>query len=292
MEKASLFLFFLSFHSGDDFEIIVINDGSTDSTIKLLNTIKDERIKVFSYANGGLPTARNRGIKNANGEFIAFLDADDMWTPDKLELQLTALKKNPQAAVAYSWNYYKYEKAEDSYADCSSFYQGNVYADLLVKNFLQNGSNPLIRKQAIDNIGFFDANLESCEDWDFYLRLAAKWEFTLVHKPQVIYRQSSTSMTSKLDVMKKYMLIVIDRAFTEAPQELQHLKKQSIAWVHKYIAHQYLKYQTNQTKDLNLAGYELCRAIYTYPTILLEEYTQGLIKHFFKRRLLIQLHII
>ena len=275
-----------------DFEIIVINDGSIDRTIELLGTIADQRIKVFSYENAGLPTARNRGIKNAGGEFIAFLDADDMWTLDKLELQLAALKNHPDAAVAYSWNYFKYEKEEDSYADCSSFFEGNVYEDLLVKNFLQNGSNPLIRKEAIDTIGFFNPTLKSCEDWDFYLRLAAKWNFALVQKPQVIYRQSSNSMTSKIDVMKKYMLIVIDRAFIKAPRELQHLKKQSIAWVHKYIAHQYLKYTTNRSKYLNLAGYELCSAIYTYPKVVLEQYTQGLIRHFLKRCLAVQFDII
>ncbi|MBD0347380.1 MAG: glycosyltransferase family 2 protein, partial [Coleofasciculus sp. Co-bin14] len=58
-----------------DFELIVINDGSTDRTLELLNTVKDPRLKVFSYTNGGLPTARNRGISHATGEFIAFLDA-------------------------------------------------------------------------------------------------------------------------------------------------------------------------------------------------------------------------
>ncbi len=267
-----------------DFEIIVINDGSTDKTLELLENIKDERLKVFSYDNGGLATARNRGIKNANGEFIAFLDADDMWTPDKLELQLAALKKHPEAGVAYSWTYFKYEKEKDSYANCHSFSEGNVYADLLVSNFLHNGSNPLIRLSAIDTIGFFDLKIKSCEDWDFYLRLAAKWNFVLVQKPQIIYRQSSNSMSSsKIDVMKQNMLLVIEREFSEAPSEFQHLKKQSLAWTHKYSAHLYLKYKNSQIKNLKLAAYELCRAIYINPQILLEEYTQGLIRRFLKR---------
>src|SRR5919202_5944333 len=70
-----------------DFELIVIDDGSRDRTVELLQSIKDERLKVFSYENGGLPVARNRGISRSNGEFITFVDADDLWTPDKLELQ-------------------------------------------------------------------------------------------------------------------------------------------------------------------------------------------------------------
>ena len=275
-----------------DFEVIIVDDGSTDKTVEVINNIHDERIKVISYENGGNALARNRGIKNAKGEFIAFIDADDMWTPDKLELQLAALEKYPEAGIAYSWTYFKYEKEEDSYADCSSFFEGNVYRDLLVKNFLQNGSNPLIRKQVIDSIGFFNPTLKCSVDWDFYLRLAAKCNFVLVQKPQVIYRQSSNSITSKTDVMKKYMLIVIDRAFTEAPKELQHLKKQSIAWVHNYIAHQHLKYKTNQIKDLSLVGYELCQATYIYPKILLEAYTQSLIRQFLKRCLSVQFGLI
>ncbi len=62
-----------------DFELIVINDGSTDRTLELLSDVKDARLKVYSYPNGGLPTARNRGIVRATGEFISFIDADDLW---------------------------------------------------------------------------------------------------------------------------------------------------------------------------------------------------------------------
>lgn len=74
-----------------DFELIVINDGSNDRTLELLNSLTDSRLKIFSYENAGVGVARNRGISHATGKFIAFLDADDLWTPDKLELQLATL---------------------------------------------------------------------------------------------------------------------------------------------------------------------------------------------------------
>ena len=86
-----------------DFEVIVINDGSNDNTAELVNAVADDRLRLFSYENGGAAIARNRGIDHVSGEFIAFLDADDLWTPDKLELQLEALQKHPEAGVAHSW---------------------------------------------------------------------------------------------------------------------------------------------------------------------------------------------
>lgn len=265
-----------------DFEIIVINDGSTDRTLKLLQSVQDKRLKVFTYENSGLPVARNRGISHAEGEFIAFLDADDLWTSDKLEKQLAALQNNPKAGVSYSWTYFKFENEDYSYADESNLLEGNVYADLLIRNFLHNGSNPLMRKQAIEAVGLFDPNLKSCEDWDFYLRLAAKYDFALVPKAQIIYRQSSSSMTSKVEVMEKYLLLVIERAFETAPHELQFLKKESISWVYKYGAQQYLKYGGQKTKNLKLATGRLTKAILVHPKIILEEYTQGLLRSLIK----------
>ena len=74
-------------------ELIVIDDGSTDDTSRLLGTVHDPRLQVFSYPNAGIAAARNRGLERARGEFVSFIDADDLWTADKLELQLEALRR-------------------------------------------------------------------------------------------------------------------------------------------------------------------------------------------------------
>jgi glycosyltransferase involved in cell wall biosynthesis len=272
-----------------DFELIVINDGSTDRTLELLNTVEDARLKIFSYSNGGLPVARNRGISQATGEFIAFIDADDLWTADKLELQLAALQRHPEAGVAYSWTYFMDEQRGPSYVEGSRLFEGNVYAELLVNNFLHNGSNPLIRRRAIESVGEFDPTLKSCEDWDFYLRLAARWTFVLVPKPQIIYRQSSGAMSSKVEIMEQTSLIVLERAFRAAPPELQYLKNQSFAWIYKYGAQQYLKYSTD-INGVNKAAQKLWMAICLQPKILLEKYTQSLIRWLLKKWILIRLN--
>ena len=259
-----------------DLELIVINDGSTDQTLKLLDTVKDPRLKTFSYSNGSLPVARNRGISHATGEFITFLDADDLWTPDKLELQLTALQQHPQAGVAYSWTHFMDEKGEFFHAGDPVFFEGNVYIKLLIKNFIYNGSNPLIRRQAIDTVGKFDPVVTSCEDWDFWLRLAARWHFVVVPKPQIFYRQSLGAMSSNIEVMEKSSLIVIEKGFQSVPLEFQSLKNQSLANLYQYLAQLCLT-RIPGAAGAKPASQKLQKAIRLHPQILLEKRSQALV---------------
>ncbi len=256
-----------------DFEIIVINDGSTDRTLELLDTVEDPRLKVFSYSNGGLPVARNRGISQSTGAFITFLDADDLWTPDKLELQLAALQQNPEAGVAYSWTCNMDEKGENFHPGHQVIFEGYVYSKLLLGNFIASGSNIMIRQKAIASVGEFDPTLRSCEDWDFYLRLAANWHFVVVPKPQILYRQSSGAMSSKTDVMEKYHLIVLERALQAAPSKLQSLKNQSIAILYQYLAGLCLA-RVNDINQVKQASQKLRMAIRLHPKILLDRITQ------------------
>ncbi len=269
-----------------DFELIVINDGSIDRTLELLNSVEDSRLNIFSYSNGGLPTARNRGISRASGEFIAFLDADDLWTPDKLELQVEALQQHPDAGVAYSWTSFMEEKEGSlSFKPCEPvFFQGNVYANLLVGDFIYNGSNTLIRKQAIESTGEFEPTLKSCEDWDYWLRLAARWHFVVVPKYQILYRRSSGAMSSKVEVMKQACLIVLEKAYQAAPSEVQYLKNQSFTSFHKYCADLYLKHSSDMN-GVKEAGQHLWMAIRLQPQTLLNKRFQKLILKFILLRI-------
>jgi glycosyltransferase involved in cell wall biosynthesis len=264
-----------------DFELIVINDGSNDRTLEVVQNINDKRLNIFSYENGGLPTARNRGMSKANGEFIAFLDADDLWTPDKLELQLAALKQHPEAGVAYSWTYFMEEKGESLSFHQSIRYsfEGNVYANLLVSDFIHSGSNTLIRRQAIDSVGEFDPALKSCEDWDYWLRLSARWPFVLVPKYQILYRRSSGAMSSKVEVMKEASLIALEKAYKAAPRELQYLKCQTLTSFHKYCADLYLQHRPDNS-GVSEAQKHLWSAIHLQPKTLLDQMTQRLVIKF------------
>lgn len=257
-----------------DIEILVIDDGCSDRTLEILSTIKDPRLKVFSYKNGGLPTARNRGIEQAKGDFISFIDADDLWTKDKLELQLAALANNPHAKVAYSWTVCMQHQGNKVFftQGSSPNFAGDVYADLLLVNFVASGSNILVRRDAIDIVGNFKPELQACEDWDFYLRLAASFNFVVVPKNQIIYRRLAGSMSSKVEIMESQGLSVLNLAFKSAPLHLQPLKNESLANFYRSCAELNLNYNT-KFSEAWAAQKRLQTAILLYPKVLLETYT-------------------
>jgi len=269
-----------------DFEIIVINDGSKDKTAEIVQGIKDDRIRYFFYENGGVCTARNRGIYHATGEFIAFLDADDLWTPDKLKLQLNLLKQHPEAGVAYSWTCFM---DMDEQGKVSSFlpspaysFSGNVYPRLLVSDFVHSGSNTLVRREAIESVGGFDQSCAGCADWDYWLRLSKHWSFVVVPKHQILYRRASGSMSSKVEVMRNEALIALEKAYKTAPPELQHLKNNTLANLHKYCASLYLQHSSD-SQGIYQAGKDLWLTIRIQPQNLLDSTTQKLlIKFLFK----------
>ncbi|MBD0266121.1 MAG: glycosyltransferase, partial [Tolypothrix sp. Co-bin9] len=231
-------------------ELIVINDGSQDSTLEVVSQIKDSRIKVFSYSNAGGNVSRNRGLRHAIGEFVSFLDADDLWTPDKLQSQLKALEENVTAKVAYSWTDYINANGEFILSGKRINVNGNVYNNLLLNNFLENGSNPLICRKSLVSLGGFDESLSAAQDWDMWLRLASKFNFICVPSVQILYRISANSVSSNLVRQEKYCLQVLDRAYKERPLLLKNSWNISLANLYKYLTCKALQKPFNRQKGL------------------------------------------
>jgi glycosyltransferase involved in cell wall biosynthesis len=250
-----------------DFELIIVNDGSQDATLEVIFSIQDPRIKVFSYANAGVSASRNRGIIQATGEYISFIDADDLWTPDKLEAQFNALKEHPEAAVAYSWTDWIDESSQLIGAGVHQTASGNVYGKLLLGDFIGSGSNPLIRKQALVEVGGFNESLVHAEDWDLWLRLAAGYHFIAVPFPQVLYRKSIDSASMNVLNMEVGSLKVIERAYAQAPDSLKHLKRHTIGNRYKYLTWKALE-QPNKRSQGFTAVRLLWQAIETDPILL------------------------
>lgn len=234
-------------------ELIVINDGSQDSTLDIINSIKDPRLMVFTYTNAGVAASRNRGSSLAQGEFISFIDADDLWTTDKLETQLKALQNNPQAAVAYSWTDHIDENSQFIRTGAQYIVSGNVYAELLISNFVANGSNVLIRTEALQEVGDFDQSFTPAEDWDMYLRLASRYHFIAVPSPQVLYRITNTSASSNVFKMEAVCLRIIKQHYSRGANSLQPGKKQSLINLYRYLIYKVFEERTGREKGFKAA---------------------------------------
>lgn len=251
-----------------DFELLVINDGSRDRTLEVVTRFEDARLQVFSSRNSGLAASRNRGLAIARGEYISFLDADDLWSADKLESQVKVLEETPDAAVAYSW---VDRIDEGDRLICSGGHHtaaGNVLAHLLLADITDSGSNALIRSAAFREVGLYEESMKSGQDWDMAIRLAARYEFAVVPRSQVFYRASSSSISANVLRLEAGCLKTIDRAFQLAPESLQYLKRYSLANLYKYLAFQSLKHPIRRRRDGLLPLRFLASAIWNDPSFI------------------------
>jgi glycosyltransferase involved in cell wall biosynthesis len=219
-----------------DLEIIVIDDGSTDDTAARVEGIADERIVLRSFPNGGLPTARNRGIEAARGQYLAFLDADDLWSGTKLESHVAIMERRREVGAVYSWTCSIDEDDAVLGSQNTATFEGDVYSRILEGFFIGNASNAVLRREAVGSAGAFDPTLICGEDWEFLARVASGWHFAAVPRYDVFYRWRAGSMSSDVNRMREGLQVVCDRLFAAAPPALQDRKTASLCNVHVYIA--------------------------------------------------------
>lgn len=153
-------------------ELIVVDDGSTDGTLDQLWNIADPRLRIVQQSNGGSSAARNNGIQIASGKYIGFLDADDLWAPNKLETHIRFLDQHPEIDLTFSRSEIIDEFGQRT-GRTSVPVSGEVsFKDLVIDNVVNNGSAVVMRRAALDQAGYFDMELKACVDLDLWLRVA------------------------------------------------------------------------------------------------------------------------
>lgn len=184
-----------------DFEVLVVDDGSTDCTRDIVSSFGPP-VRLITQVNSGVCVARNRGVKEAKGEFICFLDHDDYWFPDKLALQIDAMRRHPECGVVYAnfilWN----QDAKGNFPASSSFdlanypdgedpeYSGWIYHQFLLDCWMLT-STAMFRREVFERCGTFDETLPYSEDWDLWLRISREYPFLKLRRPNTLYRQHS-----------------------------------------------------------------------------------------------------
>lgn len=197
-----------------DYEIIVVNDGSTDNSLSIVEEFRENNtginLKIINQKNGGAQMARNEGLRNASGEWIALLDSDDCWLPDKLEKQMVVLSNNKN--IDFLGCNRNNEKIKVLWKNKDKFSKIK-FKDLLIKMYPQT-STAVFKRSILNEVGLYDENLRYGEDGDYWLRICAKKEMYFMPESLVITGDGKpnfgfSGMTSKLDKMERGNLKVL-----------------------------------------------------------------------------------
>ena len=216
-------------------EIIVIDDGSTDNTFNILKRYNNN-IRYIKQDNKGLACARNVGIKKSTGDYIALLDADDIWLPDRLTIEVKILDELPEVGLVHSSIYWinengkKLTNPDEKRKYCSGY---------IAKYIISRKSDiycptVLFRKSCVNDVGYFDENLTrlGVEDRDLWYRIALKYKIEYVDKPLAKYRYREDSMSKNFNKMQKARYYMINKYFPNKKHKLNLERRKLLSDLH------------------------------------------------------------
>lgn len=201
------------------YELIIVDDGSSDGSVDLLYTLQAKYdFKLIVQQNKGVSAALNRGISASVGKYVALLASDDLWAPDKLRAQIEALRGNPKSRLCFTNGYVFGAKTKKVYKPI--VFSGNVRAIIPILNFVPS-SSLFFERYLYEQVGGFSENV-ALEDWDFLIKAAGFTEFTCVNKPLIRYRVHDASTMKRLRksnamVEKKLQVLNKNRALISWP---------------------------------------------------------------------------
>lgn len=197
----------------NNWELIIVNDGSTDNTKEVIkHYLSDKRVKAISKENGGINSARNAGLDISSGNFIAFLDDDDIWTKGKLEEQIKIFlnPQNKNVGLVYSDSMYFFNNINDNIKRkfTNYFPELTPYELLMTVNFICFSST-MLKRECFEHSGKFDTSFKTCADWEFLLRVLDKYKIYRIEKCLVYYRvhKDNISKNDRLMALNEMKLI-------------------------------------------------------------------------------------
>ena len=215
-------------------EVIIVDDGSSDETPEVAKSFGSS-VTYIRQANAGVGAARNTGFRHSSGNYIAFVDADDLWLPDKLERQIDLLDSNPHLGWVYCDAFVVDStdtKVLDRIGRTAELPEGDIVRDLLLRNFIACPT-PVIRRALFEKLGGFneDRAITVAADWDMWLRLAVAADVGCVRAVLARVRSHPQSMTGTMNLESTYKgkVQVIDQIVAIRPHELARLRGRAVA---------------------------------------------------------------
>ena len=218
-------------------EIIVVDDGSTDDTPRILAEYGD-RIRVIRQENLGASAARNTGIAAARGEWVSFLDSDDLWLPRKLECDAARIAADPDLGMVHC-GAEQFDNTGRTIAVFLGGLEGWVAPDLLRLDrevIAAPGSGLTVRKTAAEEVGGYDPRIECAEDWDFCYRIARRHRTGVIPEVLARYRQHGTGRHLNIPKMANGMFQALEKAFQSPDPEVQSQRKRTYGHLHRVLA--------------------------------------------------------
>jgi len=268
-----------------DFEVIVIDDGSTDDGPAIARAISDPRIRVITQANRGLAGARNAGIAHARGAVLAFLDADDTWHPEKLDRHVRHLHANPSVGVSFSASRF----IDDDGAPIGLIQKptGTAFeaSDIFCRNPVGNGSAPVIRAATLDAIAFydpryqrtcwFDESFRQSEDIECWTRIAATtaWRFAYIDEALTDYRVNTTGLSANTSKQLETWQRFRDKVAGYAPTLAATYGDRAQAYQLRYLARRAVRGGAANSPAFAM----MCAALRAHPRLLIEEPARTLV---------------
>jgi glycosyltransferase involved in cell wall biosynthesis len=236
----------------EDYELIVVDDGSADDTGEALKRY-EKRLHYLYQTNQGVSAARNDGLAHARGEFIAFLDSDDLWLPKKLAKQVAYMDQHPEAQICYTDEIWIRRGKRVNPKKRHAKYSGEIYRRCLPLCII-SPSSALMRRGLFEQVGTFDPGLPVCEDYDLWLRVAARFPIFFISQRLIVKRGGHPDQLSRQHWgIDRYRVMALGKILEAGvlPPELRELTIQELHRKVRVLTNGYLKRgKEGEAKDL------------------------------------------